>query len=88
MNSTAAARLDSTVFYLDESIYSRTLVEALKRTGRDLSREAFVATLEHLSNFDSGFAPPLSYGPNQRAGSTTIQIISMQNGTMTVEKEH
>jgi hypothetical protein len=36
VNSTAAARLDSTVFYLDESIYSRTLVEALTSMGANV----------------------------------------------------
>jgi len=65
---------------------ARTLVEALKRTGRELSREALIETLEHLSSFDTGLAPPLSYSPNQRAGNTAIQIMGLKNGAMTLEQ--
>lgn len=51
------------------------VVEALKRSGHDLTRGGFLSSLESLSNFDTGFAPPVSYGPNQRAGNTRIQIV-------------
>jgi len=48
---------------------AKLVVEGLKRSGRNLDRAALVESLEGLSNFDTGFAPPLSYGPNRRAGS-------------------
>jgi len=52
-----------------------TLLEALKRTGRDLSHERLVATLEGLSQFDTGFTAPLTYGPNRRVGSMGFSIM-------------
>jgi ABC-type branched-subunit amino acid transport system substrate-binding protein/mono/diheme cytochrome c family protein len=45
------------------------LVEGLKRTGRDVSREALVERLEGLVQFDDGLDQPVSYGPNRRVGS-------------------
>ncbi len=45
------------------------LVEALKRTGRDLSREKLTTTLEGLYEFDTGLMPPITFGPNRRIGN-------------------
>jgi ABC-type branched-subunit amino acid transport system substrate-binding protein len=69
---------------------AKALVEALKRTGRDLSREAFLASLESLSNFDTGFALPLSYGPNQHTGNTQIQVmgVDLKNRKLIPENEN
>jgi ABC-type branched-subunit amino acid transport system substrate-binding protein len=52
-----------------------TLIEALKRTGRDLSQDRLVATLEGLSQFETGFTAPLSYGPSRRVGSMGFSIM-------------
>lgn len=66
------------------------VVEALKRSGHDLTREGFLSSLESLSNFDSGFAPPVSYGPNQRAGNTRIQVmrIDLKNKRFVTEDDN
>ncbi|MEO5928630.1 MAG: ABC transporter substrate-binding protein [Candidatus Kapaibacterium sp.] len=56
---------------------ARILVEGLKRSGRDLSREALVAQLQQLYEFGTGFIPPVTYGPNRRVGSDSIYIISI-----------
>ncbi|MDB5036138.1 MAG: ABC-type branched-chain amino acid transport system, periplasmic component [Chlorobi bacterium] len=53
------------------------LVEGLKRSGRDLNREALVAQLQQLYEFGTGFIPPVTYGPNRRVGSDSIYIISI-----------
>lgn len=45
------------------------LIEALRRAGRDLSREKLVDQLETLRGFDTGLAPPLTYGPGRRLGA-------------------
>jgi ABC-type branched-subunit amino acid transport system substrate-binding protein len=45
------------------------LIEALRRAGRDLSREKLIDQLESLRGFDTGFAPPLTYGLGRRLGA-------------------
>lgn len=45
------------------------LIEGLRRAGRDLSREKLVDQLESLRGFETGFAPPLTYGPGRRLGA-------------------
>ena len=47
----------------------------LRRAGRDLSRERFVAGLEQLYNFDTGVTPLLTYGPNRRIGARGAHIM-------------
>jgi ABC-type branched-subunit amino acid transport system substrate-binding protein len=51
------------------------LVEALKRAGRDATREGLVTVLEETSDFRSGLMPPLSYGPSRRIGSTGAWVL-------------
>jgi ABC-type branched-subunit amino acid transport system substrate-binding protein len=45
------------------------LIEALRRAGRDLSREKLIDQLESLRGFDTGFVPPVTYGPGRRLGA-------------------
>ena len=51
------------------------LVEGLRRSGRDLSREKLVGTLEGLYEFRSGFTPAVTYGPNRRIGAVGCYIV-------------
>ncbi len=55
------------------------LVEGLKLTGREVSREKLVQTLEGLYEFRTGLTPEITYGPNRRIGArgaymTTIDL--------------
>ncbi|HEY4573596.1 MAG TPA: ABC transporter substrate-binding protein [Thermoanaerobaculia bacterium] len=45
------------------------LIEALKRAGRDLSREGLVDQLESLQGFATAYAPPVTFGPARRLGA-------------------
>ena len=46
---------------------SLALTEALKRTGRDLTREGLIDALESLKGFETGgLAPPITYGPTSQ----------------------
>lgn len=45
------------------------LTEGLRRSGRQLSRDALVSRLESLQRFEPGVGPPLSYGPSRRVGA-------------------
>ncbi len=53
------------------------LIETLKRAGRDISREKLVDELERLRSFDSGYAPPVTYGPNRRLGARGAYVVRL-----------
>ncbi len=61
---------------------TKILVEGLKRSGRDLSREKFIRSLEDLYDFRTGLTPNITYGPNRRIGSMGAHI-----GTIDLEKK-
>jgi ABC-type branched-subunit amino acid transport system substrate-binding protein len=48
---------------------AEALIEALTRAGRDLTREKLVERLEAFRSFQTGFAPPLTFGPARRLGA-------------------
>jgi hypothetical protein len=44
-------------------------VEALKRAGRDLTRENYIKAIESIKNFETGgVSGPVTYGPKQHNG--------------------
>ncbi|MBW2296244.1 MAG: ABC transporter substrate-binding protein, partial [Deltaproteobacteria bacterium] len=59
--------------------YTEPFVEALKRCGRDLTREKLVAEMEKLQNFQ-GSMSPISYAPFKpndpscRLGATSVWL--------------
>jgi hypothetical protein len=58
-------------------IYSlaQTFIEAVRRTGPDLTREAFVQTMEtKMNGYDSGYLPPPSFGPGNRSGPLSVGV--------------
>lgn len=48
---------------------AEVLLTALTRAGRDLDREKLVETLETFLRVDTGYLPPISYGPSRRQGA-------------------
>jgi ABC-type branched-subunit amino acid transport system substrate-binding protein len=59
------------------SAYSsaKILIEALKRVGKDLSRERLIQALEGFYNYQTGLTPPISYGPNRRIGAMGAYVV-------------
>lgn len=57
-----------------------TLVEGLKRVGRNLTREGLIKALETFKDFDNGFLAPITWGPNLRAGGSAIKMFKVKNG--------
>jgi branched-chain amino acid transport system substrate-binding protein len=52
---------------------AKVMVEGLKRTGRNLTRESFIATMEKMQDVDlGGFF--VSYSPTNRAGSKFVDL--------------
>ena len=75
----ARYRLPATHLAAQLSAYSaaKVLVEGLKRTGRDLSREKLIETLEGLKQYATGLSPAVTYGPNRRVGATGAYVITV-----------
>ena len=67
------------------SAYSaaKILAEALKKAGKDLSREKLIQVLEGFYEYRTGLTPAISYGPNRRVGAmgayvTTVDLKTKQ----------
>jgi ABC-type branched-subunit amino acid transport system substrate-binding protein len=56
---------------------ARLLVEGIKRSGKDLSVENLVGSLEGIEQFSTGLIPPVSFGPNRRLGAMGAYIVSV-----------
>lgn len=61
------------------SAYSsaKILVEALKRAGKDLSREKLIQALEGLYEYPTGLTPAITYGPNRRIGAMGAYVVTI-----------
>ena len=55
---------------------AKIFTEALKRAGRDLSREKLVTALEGLYEYNTGVMPSITFGPNRRVGSLGSYVVS------------
>ena len=64
-------------------VASKILVEGLKRTGKELSREKFIRSLEKLYDFQTGLTPSITFGPNRRIGALGSHIV-----TIDIEKKN
>ncbi|HEV8578300.1 MAG TPA: ABC transporter substrate-binding protein [Thermoanaerobaculia bacterium] len=74
-----AARLpaDNVSAQLSALAAAEVLIEGLQRCGRDISREKLVEELEKLRSFRTGYAPPVTYGPNRRLGARGAYVVRL-----------
>jgi branched-chain amino acid transport system substrate-binding protein len=61
-------------FTLAGYIFAETTAEALKRAGRNLTRESFMAGVETIKNWNGDVVRRVTYGPNDRQGVEAIRI--------------
>ncbi len=54
--------------------YGKTLVEGLKRAGKDLTVESFIQGMETIKNFDNGAQALVNFGPGIRQGVTKVLV--------------
>ncbi len=59
------------------SVAFDVLLEGLRRTGRQLSRERLVASLEQLWEFPTGLQHPVTFGPARRVGALGAHVVSV-----------
>lgn len=58
---------------IEAFITAKTMVEGLRRAGKDLSREKLMAALEGMNNVDLG-GYRINYGPSNRLGSRFVEL--------------
>jgi ABC-type branched-subunit amino acid transport system substrate-binding protein len=58
---------------MEAYLMARTMVEGLRRTGKDLSRDKLTSTLEGMSGVDLG-GYRVNYGSNTRQGSRFVEL--------------
>ncbi len=67
--------------YLPFQIYafvaSRILVEGIKQSGKEVSREKLIEKLEGLTGFETGLTPKITYGPNRRIGVLGAYVVAV-----------
>jgi len=56
---------------------AKIFTEALKRAGRDLSREKLITALEGLYEYDTGVTPSITFGPNRRVGAMGAYVLAI-----------
>ena len=54
-------------------VAAKVFAEAVKRAGRNLTREAFIAAIEGMNNLDLG-GFPLEFGPGKHTGSRFVEL--------------
>ena len=64
------------------------VVETLKRLGKNVTRERFIAELEKLSNFDGGIQPPLTFSPTQHAGAQSGNMLTKKGMRLVVVSKY
>jgi branched-chain amino acid transport system substrate-binding protein len=65
--------------------FALSFLEGLRRTGPNLTREAFVQAFEtRMNNYDEGFLPPPTFGPGNRSGPKVLGVTACcSNGKWT-----
>jgi branched-chain amino acid transport system substrate-binding protein len=60
----------------------RVLVEAIRRCGKDVTRDCVISELEKTDNFETGVMAPISFGAGKRFSSQKVQIMQADYGTL------
>lgn len=58
----------------------KVFTEALKRAGRDLTRETLIAALEQLYDFPTGLTPPITFHRSRRIGAAGAWVVEVDGG--------
>jgi ABC-type branched-subunit amino acid transport system substrate-binding protein/mono/diheme cytochrome c family protein len=60
---------------------AKIIVEALRRAGREVTRDRLVDAMESLQDFHTGLIPPVSYSAARRIGTDGIWIVPLGGGS-------
>lgn len=56
---------------------ARLTIEALRLSGRDLDRDAFVSTLETFYRAATALTPPVTWAPNRHTGTREVRVVAV-----------
>jgi ABC-type branched-subunit amino acid transport system substrate-binding protein len=56
---------------------AKVLIEGLRRSGQQLGREKFIATMAAMYGFQTGLTPPISFGANKRIGALGAYVVKL-----------
>jgi hypothetical protein len=59
----------------------RLFAEAATAAGPDLNRRTFVEAMSKIKNYQGGYSPILSFGPDKFSGPTEYQVVSLHNNS-------
>lgn len=57
---------------------AKVLLEGIRRTGKNLTRDSLIAALESIKEFDTGLSNPTTFGPNRREGNRSGFVLEIQ----------
>ena len=60
--------------------YAQVFIEALKRAGKDLTRDSFITNLDQMKDFKGSLVPSLSYSPTDHAGVKAAYFQAAKGG--------
>jgi branched-chain amino acid transport system substrate-binding protein len=60
--------------------YAKLAVEGLKRAGKNLTREGFIAALEGIKDWQSGITPPVSFSATDHLAQDSGFMVEVQKG--------
>ena len=61
---------------------AKVFVEALKRAGRELTREKLIATLETFYQYPTGLTPPVTWARNRHAGASGAFLVRIDRDSV------
>ncbi|MDY6950711.1 MAG: ABC transporter substrate-binding protein [Thermodesulfobacteriota bacterium] len=67
---------------LEGFINARILVEALRRAGRDITREGFIRALESIKEHYVGIGAVINFGPRDHQGIDKVYLTEVKNGKL------
>lgn len=70
-------------FSLSGYTQAQLTAEALKRAGKDLTRESLITALESMQDWDGSVLPSISYSPDDHQGAKSVYFMQAQGGTFT-----
>lgn len=65
-------------------INARILIEALRRSGKDLTREKFMESLESIKDYSVGIGAAVTFGPDKHQGMDSVYLTIIKDGKFTL----
>ena len=60
----------------------RVMVEAIRRCGKDVTKDCVIAELEKTKDFETGIMAPITFGAGKRFSDQKVQIMQADFGTL------